>query len=511
MLMEVDIKMMNLSSREKKILFLLNSKHGIVTGKELSSKLGVSERTIRSDIKDINGLLADSGISVEAVPGKGYSFNVSDRALLIEIFSEEQNYITKEDRISALLLKLLRQEAWYEIGVLEDEMFVSNTTLEKDLKVLGKQITYQHPHLQILRRGNKIKLEDDEQKKRDLFTRFYARNWDYDSKDGVIFNQDGFGADLLEEIQDLVKAQLNKSGLYLDDFAFIYLTIAIAVMMFRVKSGHIVNTNDEEPTIDEDIECILDELKVIENVELSKGEYVYLSEIKKQLVFLCLKTYSKNFVLNNTNIICHTIVNELLENVLMEFGMDFTEDDKLFVDLTRHVQALISGIVAPHTQNHLFGYELRKNNEYLAKIAKYMRQYLCEKCQIELGLEEEDYLLPFLILSEEALYKRKRGQGIPTAVISHYNESITHYLMEILKRNYGGYLKLYGPYAQYNKELIDKDIKFILTTVKLDDFSEMFKVPALTISPLLTVEDREKIEEMLHLVGNKLLGLSSEK
>ena len=46
--------MMNLSSREKKILSLLNSTHGIVTGNELSTKLNVSERTIRSDISDIN-------------------------------------------------------------------------------------------------------------------------------------------------------------------------------------------------------------------------------------------------------------------------------------------------------------------------------------------------------------------------------------------------------------------------------------------------------------------------
>ena len=61
----------NIPSREKKILSILNAKHGIVTGKELSTKIGVSERTIRSDISHINSELGTTGIQVEAVHGKG--------------------------------------------------------------------------------------------------------------------------------------------------------------------------------------------------------------------------------------------------------------------------------------------------------------------------------------------------------------------------------------------------------------------------------------------------------
>lgn len=503
--------MMNLSSREKKILSLLNSTHGIVTGKELSTKLGVSERTIRSDISDINSLLEPFEIKIDAVHRKGYRLSVKDRVALVGIFSQEQSYITKEDRISTLLLKLLRSDGWFDLGNLEDEMFVSSTTLEKDIKALKRQISEQHPHIQILRKDNKIRLEDDERKKRDLLTRFYAKNWDYDSRDGIVFKEMEFGNSLLVEVQQLVKQRLNESGIHLDDFAFIYLTIAISVMFFRVKSGYTVNTDllssskdspagdiiSDDYKIDEDIRCILDQLADIGDTAFDIGEYIYISQIKNQLEFLCLKTYSKNYVLTNTNVVCHMIVNDLLQNIFDEFGMDFTEDDKLFIDLTRHVQALISGIVAPHTQNHLFGYELRKKHAILADIASFMRKKLSEKCEIELGIEEEDYLLPFLVLSEEALYRRRRGQGIQVAVISHYNESITHYLMEILKQKYGGYFKFYGPYAQYNKELIESDVKFILTTVKIDGFSDLFHVPSLVISPLLTEIDEGNINRYL--------------
>ena len=86
---------MNLSSREKQVLSLLNTKHGIVTSKELSTKLGVTERTIRSDIRDINTLLESYEIKIEAVHGKGYSLNVKDRVALVGIFSEEALYRRK--------------------------------------------------------------------------------------------------------------------------------------------------------------------------------------------------------------------------------------------------------------------------------------------------------------------------------------------------------------------------------------------------------------------------------
>jgi hypothetical protein len=155
------------------------------------------------------------------------------------------------------------------------------------------------------------------------------------------------------------------------------------------------------------------------------------------------------------------------------------------------------------------GDELRKKNPFLGDIAHYMGNYLSEKCQIALGKEEEDYLLPFIMLSEEARYNKKRGQGIPTAVISHYNESMTHYLMESLKRYYAGILNLDGPYAMYNKELVERDdIRFVLTTVKMDALKSYFNTPILTISPILDEKDQAGID--LYLTSLKIAYLYKE-
>lgn len=491
------MKEINLHARQKKILSILNAKHGICTGKEISSKIGVSERTIRSDISQMNESLAEYDIQIIPIHGKGYSLSLKDRAAFLELFSEKESIMTKEDRVRTLILRLLREDSWSDVGDLEDEMYVSHTTLEKDIKAIKRKISTQHPFLKVIRKGNNIRLEDDERKKRDLFTRFFAENWDYDSKEGIILAEDGPGADTLKDIQQVLKKRLIESRLFLDDYAFIYLTLAIYVLYYRVELGHYVvsDMKEEDLVLDQDIKSVLDTLNEQWKLELTAFEYEYMSRIKEQLAFLSERTYSKNYVLAKTDISCHQIVNEILEELLTEYGIDFTTDDKLFVDLDRHVQAIKNGIVATTVQNHVRGDELRKKYPFLADIAHTLSRKIGHKCGVEFGIEEEDYLLPFLILAEEELYKKRRGKGIPTAVISHYNESMTHYLMELLKRYYGDVLDLHGPYAIYAKALIDQEnTMLVLTTVQIQAFDQLFKTPVLTVSPLLEQADQQSID-----------------
>ncbi len=489
---------LNLHARQKKILSILNAKHGVATGKEISNKIGVSERTIRTDISEMNEALKDYGISIVPKHGKGYTLSIADRGAFLELFSEKESYVTKEDRLTTLLLRLLREEGWSDLGILEDEMFVSHTTLEKDIKAIKKRVSEHHPYLALERKGSQIRFEDNEWKKRDLFTRFYAENWDYDSKEGIVFSRDEFGGKMIKEVQTALKEQLLSSAVHLDDYAFIYLTLAIDVMLYRVGISHAIKTEqlpNGATSIDADIQVVLDQLKQSTGLDIPEAEYINLSEIKEQLVFLSEKTYSKNYVLEKTDTFCHHVVDEVLEELFDKFGIDFLEDDKLFVDLTRHVQAIMNGIVAPSLQNHVLGDELRKKYPFLGDIAHALRLMICDKCGAELGIEEEDYLLPFIILAEENLYKKRRGKGIPTAIISHYDESMTQYLMENLRRRYGDVFDLRGPYSIYEKEIINtKEVMLILTTVQISSFDRIFQVPVLTVSPLLEIKDQMGID-----------------
>ena len=215
---------------------------------------------------------------------------------------------------------------------------------------------------------------------------------------------------------------------------------------------------------------------------------------------------TKAAVLGYTSPVCHKIVREMLQQVKAVYGLDFTTDDRLFADLCVHVQTLKNGIIAPQIQHHVFGDELRNRYPLLGDICHFLKNCLGQECEVLLGKDEEDYLLPFLISAQRTLYQKIRGKGLATVVISHFNGSVTHFLMEQLQKFYGDILDLYGPYPVHGKERANQDKPMlIITTVRMKDFRRLFHAPMLTVSPLLDEEDQARLEHCLTDIKCKLL------
>lgn len=505
------MKSLNLHSRQKNLLSVLNKKQGAASGKELAAALDVSERTIRSDIKEINDQLKDYDIQICPLYGKGYFLSIKDRSVFVQLFSEHENYASREDRVRTLLIHLLRGNDWFEIGALEDEMFVSRTTLENDLKTVRKKISLRHPYLQMERKGNFIRLENNEIKRRDILIQLYTQYWDYYSREGIAVNQDELNAELLRSIQDALKKAFLTYEVSLDDSAFIYLTLSIAIMYYRTVHGNIIRhtaVSRPDSDISELLRTVINELNQTWNIEIRRAELIWLSDILRQLAKLCDQSYSKNKVLESTDVICHQIINNLFEQIRLEYGIDYTYDDHLFVDLNRHVQALFDGVVAPQIQNHILGDELRKKYPFIGDIVHFTRKYLEEQCEIDLGDNEEDYLYPFFISADRHMHRKIHRSGIVACVISHMNGSITHYIMEQLQTYYKNVLDLRGPYPVHakNKCVADKP-NLIISTVATDNFSTVMHTPVITVSPLLEREDRQKIDRYIDkFICEKLFG-----
>ncbi len=503
------MKELALHARQKRLLSILNISHGIETGKALAEKVGASERTVRSDIREINEQLKPYDIRIVPLHGKGYTLSIPDRALFLKLLSKQETYLTREDRLRALMFYLLRENEWAQLGHLEDEMYISRTTLEGDLKAIRKRISSRHPYLKMQRQGSAVKLEADEKKRRDLLIRLYAENWDYDSRDGIVLKEDEFGKEILEEIRAVVKKYLQGYAFNLDDFSLIYLTLAIAVMYYRIQDGNALSCEAEESRKDQAGDAardILNELGELWKLTFEEGEYCWFSDILRKIQVLNNHTYNKNQILECTDVQCHQIVNQVLKSIEDDYGMDFTSDDRLFVDMVIHVQALFCGIVAVQMQNHMLGDELRKRYPFLGEIAHGMRLQLARLCGMDLDSGEEDYLLPFLISAQRTSYRRKRGKGIRAVVISHLNASLTHYLIEQLLRRYGKVLDLNGPLPVYAREYSEGlDPQLLITTVRLQDFKNIFQVPVVTVSALLEESDCNRIDEQLTLIRNRLL------
>ncbi len=488
-----------LHARQRRLLSILNAKNGTESGKELGDKLGVSARTIRNDINDLNEKLAPYGVKVVPSYGKGYSLSVRDRSILPELFSERENYTSRDDRIVTMLKKLIRTEDWYSLGDLEDDMFVSRTTLEHDLKALKEQVGNHYPYLQLQRRGNYVCFERDERKKRAILIRLYASGWDYDQKTGIILDEGFVSHEILRIVRGRVTSLALEHGSHLDDYSLVYLIMTAVVMYQRVISGCMLNEsglNAEE--VRPDVRKMLEDLEKDCGIRLNEAEYQWYSDVYHRILILTIPSASMNQILAHTDPICHQIVNDLLFEIDRHYQMDFTEDSRFFTDLVLHVQAILFGIISEQIQSGLAGNEMRRFYPFLADIAHMIRLFLEDQCEVNLGPEEEHNLIPILICAQRTLYKKRRKKGVPAAVISHMSPSMTHFLMVQLEKYYGDVLDLHGPYPVYARRKAEEmHPSLIFYTVRGDYFSQNYDGRIVTVSPLLREVERRQIDSAL--------------
>ena len=156
---------MGLNKRQEKIIMMMNDSNDWITGKELSKLLNVSDRTIRSDIDSINRYYENA--LIESNLRYGYHLNQEIlRTLNIEI--EQPIAQTPQERCIYIIQQLLFQRNELSITNLQDQVFVSEYSIDNDIKRIKKMIE-PYEQLRLVRSKNFIHLEGDEESKRKLY------------------------------------------------------------------------------------------------------------------------------------------------------------------------------------------------------------------------------------------------------------------------------------------------------------------------------------------------------
>lgn len=89
---------MKLNKRRKKLINILLENDGILSGAFLASKLDVTSRTIRNDIKYINELSKLIGCQIDSIVGRGYSLVIFDKNLFEKTLSSNDKSYTFIDK-----------------------------------------------------------------------------------------------------------------------------------------------------------------------------------------------------------------------------------------------------------------------------------------------------------------------------------------------------------------------------------------------------------------------------
>lgn len=366
-----------------------------LTGEQLAVSLGVSSKTVRLMIKELNNQLSGHGACIESRHRTGYRLQVEDRTAYdawLRQQSQREVPSTPEGRVKYILNLLLEERQYRKLDDLSEELYASKTTLSKELKLLEKEIA---PYsLKLVRRPNYgIAIEGDE-----FNIRLCIAN--NNISDGP--------ADTMQEKQILgaVLHCLDENRLHMSDLAMKNLILHLEIAVERIRKECYVSQEGWEEWLTGDRREYQIAGEIVREVE--KLYEVHFPEPEVAYVAVHLAGKQVLVAEENSNVVISPEISELVTNMLelvrQGFCYDFREDLELRMNLSQHLLPLLVRL----------RHNLVMKNPLLKEIKEKYALAYAVACQAVIAVEQhagkslkEDETAYFALLFALALERKK--------------------------------------------------------------------------------------------------------
>lgn len=365
-------------------------------------KYGISLRTIQSDIAKIRKFFQEKKYAeIESVASKGSRLLIHD----IDIFNQEiikitkpiSNILPQTGRVQQLCILLLNQKKSIHRQFLINKLFVSSTTLSKDLSIL--ELFLKEYKLILVRNSSGISIKGSEENKRKCLL-----NIGYlEHRDRPLYFSNIEEARL--EIEKIVVSVLLKYKLHISEILFQNLIVHIEMTITRIEKGFSINKKDSYQ--------IETELDIARDILSTIGKKFHINFKESEVVNLAIYIKGKSDY-ENDNYVSQEVNDFILSSLTRineKFGIDFTQEMNFRISLALHLTPLIIRMEY-NIQNHNQLLDHIKQSFPLAfDMALYMSLLLQQKTHNKVEEGEIAYLAiyfnQYLIEHNEEVNKQK--------------------------------------------------------------------------------------------------------
>lgn len=365
--------MNNLTERELKILSYLIDEDDFINGDDLSSRLGISKKTIQREIGSMNEILKDENCAIESVPSKGYRLGKDEKSKLINVLflTKDKDQViptTQQSRQEWLIHKFISLSFNDEPVTLQklcDELYISMTSLKYDLKRL-KGI-FEKYDLELVKRENKgLILKGEENKVRKLIVAsLNSEHTNYSVKDLIGFTQKDE-----HQLRSMILEAIEQYGILVTDLGFTNLLIHIEIAVSRIRKNKIIQSTmklEKDDFVSKEYACasylclkISQELNCEMPVFEIQNVYQHLIAQKRIL--------NKNMQIEMDEDTA-MLVNHTLEKIKQVYGFDFSKDSTLRFGLVAHLDSALNRLkLKMRIQNDLLQ-EIKTNYPFAFELA----------------------------------------------------------------------------------------------------------------------------------------------
>ena len=463
---------------------LLNSKDRI-TGENLGVSIGVSSRTIRTDIKELNEFLEPYQAGVVSKIGQGYELKIQDQKLFSKLLKELkqqekgknfQNIIPSEpeDRVRFIISKLLLSslngsKEVIDFFDLEEELFISTSTLKKDIRTIGAILKAYDLKISITKK-NGVRIVGEEAKIRYCISEYIFNSRDkFEVEENAFYNH-VFTSQEMEKLRKILLEAITKYDLRLTDIAFKNVLVHSLIMLKRFEGQRSVTYGQEDMKEFEskkEFECageIIERIK--EDFGMDLGNEVYY--LTQHLIS------SQRFLIDDPkdDYQYKAEIEKILKNIRDETNIDLSDDKQLINGLAMHLDAALQRL----------RFDMNIRNEFLDSIknmyplAFELAVLAGEVIEQTYGLRTKENEIGFLAMHFGAALERKGLNRKPkkakkAIIVCIAGIATAMLLKEKIQKNFGHEIEIERtcPQQEVTQELIDS-VDLVLTTVELKHF-----------------------------------------
>ena len=474
-----------MNARQQKIIKHLIDNGSWIKGKELAEIIGVTDRTIRTDMKNLNK--QHSGL-IESSTREGYKIN---KKMYDSLLIEERDSIpqTPGERCIYIIKSLLFNQKKLRIMDLQEQLFVSEHTIEGDIKRIRTMIKA-YVGLTLVREDNKLFFQGNEHIKRkiyrDLLTNEIQGNFLNLNKISSLYTR----FDLLQVVT-LFEDVIRMYHYDMRQTALPMTIVHIGISIERMLSWNYLDRKDLDGDVISTPEykiaaTFFERVSEIVPIECREEEAIGLATILIGYKNAHLLKDEVEFKGQTKNV--QTLLDELLVSINDTFDLDFSCDGDFTNGLHLHIQSLMSRIrnrvVIPNA--HL--QEIKKSYPLIFEMGLFIGQQIADYFGFEISESEAGFIALHIGAAYDRLAVKHKHQVL---LIAPHNQSLSKLTKGKITNMFKDRLEIKGTSDYFVEEdFAEGDVDLIISTLPIQHDLD---IPTIQITLFVNHADESKI------------------
>ena len=481
--------------KKKKLLALLSDANHPVTGKELSSRLNVSDRTIRNYIREMN----EKKTIIQST-ANGYQLISFDHLNKQEEVHNRfvYDFSTQRERLLYISERIIISPQEADLYDIADEIYISYSTIEKDLIQIRKML--KGFQLSLQRANGKAMIQGSEESKRS-FMRYLLSAQDSATVQNTLL---AICKDIhipFDTLKDLIIYQTRKQKLYASNYAIKNILTHVIITLSRLQNKYSLQLQSTPTAQEKEPESIC-AANIIQEIEL-KYNIMFNAEEKNQLIFLLMskttrldcRYQSKKNTQDFISLEYIEFTKQLIENINYIYYIDLNDPD--FINFfSLHLKNVIFRWNNNTFNTNPFSDQIFIQNPLIYDIAVYIANEIRNQYHCKLNKDE----ITFISLHIGAVIEKKTVESHThkaLLIINEYYYPVSNYLyqFQMTFQNKIDIIAIMPSISSFD----DVEADFIIDAS--GDKKASYAIPVVSISPLFDKKDLNKIHDFL----NKLI------